>query len=78
MALDPLDQADGDEAAAVLEPLEEAAAWPTSGPPVPVDETGDAGCLPFDLYAPGWQAVWGRAVRDAEPRQTDELRRRRR
>ncbi len=67
MALDPLDQADGGEAALVVEPLEEAAAWPGSDP-VPVDERGDAGCLPFDLYAPGWEAVWGRAVRDAEPR----------
>ncbi len=68
MVLDPLDQADGEEAAAVVEPPEGAAAWPTSDPPGPVDDRGDAGFLPFDLYAPGWQAVWGRAVRDAEPR----------
>jgi hypothetical protein len=68
MVLDPLDQADGEEAAAVVEPLKGAADRPTSDPAASVDDRGDAGCLPFDLYAPGWQAVWGRAVRDAEPR----------
>ncbi len=77
MALDLPDQGDGDdEAAVVVEPLGEAAAWPTSDLPVPVDGSGDAGCLPFDHYAPEWQAVWGRALRDAEPRQADEPRRR--
>jgi hypothetical protein len=40
-----------------------------TGPPGDVqDETGEAGCLPFELYAPGWRTGWGRAVRDAGPR----------
>lgn len=46
----------------------EAKPRPASDPPAPVVETGDAGCLPFELYAPGWQAGWGQAVRDADPR----------
>ena len=56
----------------VTESPEQADDWeakprPASDPPAPV-ETGDAGCLPFELYAPGWQAGWGQAVRDADPR----------
>jgi hypothetical protein len=78
MALDLPDQGEGDEAVVVMEPLGEAAAWPTSDPAAHAFEDGDAGCLPFDLYAPEWQAVWGRALRDAEPRYADEPRRRRR
>ncbi len=40
-----------------------------TGPPGDVeDETGEAGCLPFELYAPGWRTGWGQAVRDAGPR----------
>jgi hypothetical protein len=46
-----------------------------TGPPgdvedeaVPEVETGEAGCLPFELYAPGWRTGWGQAVRDAGPR----------
>ena len=46
-------------------------------PPEPADgdedetdaaDAGDAGCLPFELYAPGWRDGWGRAVHDADPR----------
>ena len=58
------DQDEGDEA--IIESLAETAR-PASDPPVPVDGTGDAGCLPFDLYAPEWRAVWGQALRDADP-----------
>ena len=62
------EQVEGDQAIAVIDPLAETA-WPASDPPAPVDGTGDAGCLPFDLYAPGWRAVWGQALREADPGQ---------
>jgi hypothetical protein len=75
MATEVPEYDDGDDGAVVLEPLGEAAAWPEPDPPAPVEGSGDAGCLPFDLYGPGWRAVWGKALRDAEPGQADERRR---
>ena len=44
-----------------------------TAPPEQAGDDGPAGdlvvLLPFELYAPGWQAGWGRALRDADPRE---------
>lgn len=67
----PPEQAGDDglvEEAAVLQPPGEAAAWPGPDAPAPEVDAGDGDRLPFELYAPGWQAGWGRALRAADPR----------